>query len=86
MVEMDGTGGNKFFKIVNRTQEELLWSVTNAALFGAAFSEVIGPKKLSTQQTVQTTAAAGVYEFQIMGLRTNQRVKGGSDPMIIIDT
>ena len=85
--EMDGTAGNATFKLVNRTQEDILWVVTNTTLFqGGAFNEIINPKKLSGAKTIPNNPAAGVYEFTVLMMKSGVKVKGNSDPMIIIDT
>jgi hypothetical protein len=82
-VELDG---NQSLKIVNRTDEDLLWVVPNAAVFGAVVTETVLSKKLSSIKQVVNNPAAGIYEYQILMLKSGKKAKGNSDPVIIIDS
>jgi len=82
-LELDG---NQTLKIVNRTDEDLLWVVANASVFGAPVAETVQSKKLSTLQKVPANPPAGIYEYQILMLKSGKSAKGNSNPAIIIDS
>lgn len=88
MIEMT-TADN--LRIVNQTQEDLIWIVSPAATgpFGnAQVADVVKAKggPLHIPKAASNAAALGVYEYQIIMLKSGKKAKGNSDPVIIIDT
>jgi hypothetical protein len=82
-VELDGTGGGDQLKLVNRTHEDLVWSVQDTTAFGAAVLEIVKSKKISSPKTAQNVS--GVFEYQVLMIRSGKKAKGNSDPVIIIE-
>ena len=85
-IELDpGSGNNSKMKIVNRTDQECTWLVTNTTLFqGGIVAEPVAAKSLSAVKTINNAVPAGVYEYQVI-MKNGKKAKGNSDPVIIID-
>jgi hypothetical protein len=78
--------GSESVRIINHTDEELLWRVSDPAPFGAAVSEVIPKKSGSTARSpVNTPGLVGVFAYQLIGLSSGKKAKGNSDPVIIVE-
>ena len=49
-------------------------------------SQPVSQQKLSTLQKVPANPPAGIYEYQILMLKSGKSAKGNSNPAIIIDS
>src|SRR5262245_27190817 len=82
-VELDGQGGDQL-KLVNRTQEDLVWSVQDTTAFGGgAVLEIVKSKRISPAKTAQNVS--GVFEYQVLMIKSGKKATGNSDPVIIIE-
>jgi hypothetical protein len=70
-------------KIINRTNEDLVWRVEDAAAFGAAVLEIVPRRKISVAKTAQNVS--GVFDYQVLMIKSGKKAKGNSDPVIIIE-
>jgi hypothetical protein len=83
-VELEFKLGNPDeLKLINRTNEDLVWRVEDATAFGAAVLEIVQKKKISPAKTVQNVS--GVFEYQVLMIKSGKKAKGNSDPVIIIE-
>ena len=78
-----GPGNADELKVINRTNEDLVWRVEDPAAFGAAVLEIVPKKKISPAKTAQNVS--GVFEYQVLMIRSGKKAKGNSDPVIIIE-
>lgn len=77
----DGKGDH--LKLINRTDEDLVWHVENPAAFGAKVQEIVQSKKTSKVKTAQNVS--GVFDYQVLMIKSAKKAKGHSDPVIIIE-
>jgi hypothetical protein len=83
-VELEFQGGNgDQLRLVNRTNEDLVWSLEDAAAFGAPILEIVKSNKLSPLKTAANIT--GVFEYQVLMIKSGKKAKGNSDPVIIIE-
>ena len=72
-------------KIINTTNEDLVFRMDNAVL-GAADQTKVIKKKDRGGVTVLGTAVAGTsVSYQILMIDSGKKAKGNSDPLLIID-
>jgi hypothetical protein len=74
-------------RLVNHTDEDLLWVVADATLFnGGAFTLQVSAKSMSPVKTpVNTQGFAGFTRYQVLMLQSGKKAKGNSDPVIIVE-
>ena len=70
-------------KVINRTNEDLVWRVEDVTAFGAAVLEIVPRRKISGAKVAQNVS--GVFEYQVLMIRSGKKAKGNSDPVIIIE-
>lgn len=83
----DLTGGD-VMRIVNNTDEDLVWIVSDITIFtgGQPVVETIGARKLSTPKTAVNTANfAATVPYQLIAIKSGRKAKGNSDPVIIVE-
>ena len=78
-----GGGGGDQLRLVNRTNEDLVWSLEDTTAFGAPILEIVKSNKLSPPKTVANVT--GVFEYQVLMIKSGKKAKGNSDPVIIIE-
>ena len=61
-------------KVINRTNEDLVWRVEDAAEFGAAVLEIVPRRKISVAKTAQNVS--GVFEYQVLMIKSGKKAKG----------
>jgi hypothetical protein len=83
-VELEFQGGNgDQLRLVNRTNEDLVWSLEDPAAFGASILEIVKSNKFSQVKTA--ASITGVFEYQVLMIKSGKKAKGNSDPVIIIE-
>jgi hypothetical protein len=70
-------------KLSNRTDESLVWNVEDAAPFGAPVLELIKKGKVSHVKSAKK--APGTYAYQVLLVKSGEKARGNSDPVIIIE-
>ena len=80
------TGGDAM-RIVNNTDDDLVWIVGDATIFnGGAVLETITARKLSSPKTAVNTANfAATAAYQLISIKSGRKGKGNSDPVIIVE-
>jgi hypothetical protein len=84
VIDLEFKGGNgDELKLQNKTDEDLLWVVSDAIAFGNAVQEIVAAKGTSTAKTAQNVS--DLFEYQVLMLKSGKKAKGNSDPVIIIE-
>jgi hypothetical protein len=80
------TGADQL-RLLNNTDEDLVWIVTNGNLFnGGAFNDTIQAHKLSNpKNAVNTPNFADFAAYQVFMTKSGKKAKGNSDPVIIVE-
>src|SRR5262245_65787883 len=75
------------FKIMNNTDEDLVWVVSDSTLFqGGAIAEVVQARKFSNVKNPTNAANfSGFASYQLIGTKSGKKAKGNSDPVIIVE-
>ena len=77
---------NDSFRIINRTNEDLVFYIKDASVLKNASDQtkvVDATKKVAID--LSNNAADGSYEYQILMVQSGKKAKGNSDPVLIID-
>lgn len=82
-LQFQAGGANDQLKLINRTDEDLVWSLEDPAAFGAAVLEIVRRKSISAAKSPQNVS--GVFEYQVLMIKSGKKAKGNSDPVIIIE-
>lgn len=80
------TGADQL-RIINHTDEDLIWRFSDTTAFtGGAILEVVPKKGGSPQKSpVNTANFFGVFSYQLIGVTSGKKAKGNSDPVIIVE-
>jgi hypothetical protein len=74
-------------RLINHTDEDLLWIVNDGTLFnGGAFTDKVNAKSMSgVKSPVNGANFAGFTRYQVLMLKSGKKAHGNSDPVIIIE-
>jgi|RhiMetdeSRZDD1v2_1073273.scaffolds.fasta_scaffold1965108_2 hypothetical protein len=80
------SGGDQL-RLLNNTDEDLLWIVSNGNLFnGGAFSDnVTAHKPSNPKNPVNTANFADFAAYQVIMIKSGKKARGNSDPVIIVE-
>jgi len=82
---LECTGGDTV-RILNNTDEDVVWILSDATIFGATVTDTILAHK-ATNPPKNASATAGIFfsSYLVIGTKSGRKAKGNSDPVIIVE-
>ena len=85
-------GGADTVRIINHTDEDLIWRVNDNTVFtgGNPVLETVpkrgnGPGSSAAKNVVNTANFFVAVSYQLIGVNTGKKAKGNSDPVLIVE-
>lgn len=82
-LEFQGSQGDEL-RLVNKTEEDLIWIVADSRPFGAPVLELVGAGRTSEAHQA-AEVESNIFEYQVIMTRSGRKARGNSDPVIIIE-